>query len=452
MTSFSARLRAKATSLVLATLCLASALRAQPSPLDEKDPAAKPQESTTRPLTEKPAPSPNPSEEETLRKLSELSPHDPQALIKGLEDFLGRFPESPRREQVLRTLYRQALEANDPSKAIAAAEKLLERNAEDPDLLSGLTDLYDRQTDSASRSKALGYATRFVEHAEKLAKQSPPAEIPAEKWTEVHSLIRATAYFMRGKVNAKSGEDEPAAADFEKSLAIYPTAEVAERLGDLAMQRNETDRAIDAYATAFTIPDKRMEPARREQIRRKLGSAYLSKHHTEKGLGDLILARYDELASSLATRFRAEGKAGQESRDPSEFVLQRLDGSELRLRELRGKVVVMDFWATWCGPCRLQGKLIEQVVENFRQEPAVMFLAVNTDEDRAVVPNFLEEEKWTTPVVYGLGLDRLLGIRALPTVLVLDREGRVAFRQAGLDPLRFVSTLEGKIREALEKN
>ena len=51
--------------------------------------------------------------------------------------------------------------------------------------------------------------------------------------------------------------------------------------------------------------------------------------------------------------------------------------------------------------------------ENFRHEPAVVFLAVNTDEDRTGVPAFLKEEQWTTPVAYSQGLDRLLGVQSL---------------------------------------
>ncbi|MFB3921404.1 MAG: redoxin family protein [Terriglobia bacterium] len=436
--------------LLLAVISLAPGWDAHSQAPGEKNNLAGPPRSGTEDITRKSDPAED--ESRAWQKLLELSPNDPRTLIKGLEDFLARFPQSPRREQVLRTIYQQALQSNDPRKAIEAGEKLLALNPEDPDLLTGLTDLYGRSSDAASRTKALTYATRFVEHAEKFAAQSPSAEIPAGKWSELESAIRATAYFLRGKVHAESGEVELAVADFEKSLAIYPTADVAERLGDVSLQGGDTDRAIDAYATAFVIPDKRADPARRELIRRKLGSAYIAKYRSEKGLGELILARYDKLALSLAGRVRADSKADKLSRDPSEFILQRLDGSELHLRELKGKVVVMDFWATWCAPCRLQGKLIEQVVESFRQEPAVTFLAVNTDEDRSGVPKFLKEENWTTPVVYGPGLEQLLGIRALPTVLILDREGRVAYRQAGLDPGSFVPVLQGKIREALEMN
>jgi thioredoxin-related protein len=89
------------------------------------------------------------------------------------------------------------------------------------------------------------------------------------------------------------------------------------------------------------------------------------------------------------------------------------------------------------------------VVENFRNEPAAVFLAVNVDEDRAGVPAFLKEAQWTTQVAYSQGLDRLLGVQSLPTLLIFDRNGRVVFRQEGLTYETFVETVDKKVREAL---
>jgi thiol-disulfide isomerase/thioredoxin len=163
----------------------------------------------------------------------------------------------------------------------------------------------------------------------------------------------------------------------------------------------------------------------------------------------LVLARYDELSRSLAPRLKANGRPNAGAREPSDVVLQKLDGSPLRLADLRGKVVVLDFWATWCGPCRLEGRLLEKVVQSFRDNPATVFLAVNVDDDRENVPAFVQEESWTVPVVYAQDLDRLLGVRALPTLIIFGREAQVVFRQEGLDPESFVQTVEKKIRDTL---
>jgi len=434
--------------LLLLGLAMASPLAAEDQhPAPQPAPSEKAQEPNR-------AAAPSQAEAETaaLDKAFSAAPGDPQALIKNLEAFLEEFPQSARREQVLRTIYKQALQGNDPLKAATTAERLLELNPDDPELLSALTDLYDRQNDPASREKALRYATRFIQHAEKLTEGSRPAEIPAERWQEVRDLLRAAAYSRRGKIYAQSDESEKAAADFASSLAAYPTAQAAEQLGDVAMKLGDTSRAMDAYATAFILPDKRLDAARREQIRRKLGSAYALKNPSEQGLGDLILARYDELVQSHPERFAAESKTNSDVRDPFEFVLARLDGTPLKLAELRGKVLVMDFWATWCGPCRLEGKLLERVLETFRAEKSVEFLAVNTDEEPSVVADFVKDAGWKVPVVYARGLDGALGIRALPTVLILDAKGRVVFRQVGIDPGSFVTTLEAKVRQALMKS
>jgi thiol-disulfide isomerase/thioredoxin len=257
----------------------------------------------------------------------------------------------------------------------------------------------------------------------------------------------AAAYLMRGKLYAKSGETDKAMADYEKSYAAYPSEQLAERLGDLAAKKNDLERAVNEYATAFAFPGP--DPSRQGEVRRKLGSCFVALHQSEKGLGDLILVRYDELMRELAPRFKDSRQPNANLKDPFAYVLQRTDGSPLRLADYRGKVLVLEFWATWCGPCRMEGKLLERVTENFRNQPAAVFLAVNVDDDRAGVPAFLKEEQWTTPVAYSQGLDRLLGVQSLPTLVIFDRSGRVVFRQEGLVLSSFVETLDKKVREAL---
>lgn len=386
------------------------------------------------------------TESDALQKALSAPPTDPQALLNNLEGFLTKFPKSEQREQVLRSIFKLAMQSNDPKRAAAAAEQLHEDDPDDPELLTVLVDLHLRLSGEASRAKALEFANRFVERAEELAGEEPVEGETAGQREETSAMLRATAHFMRGRAYAKANDDAKAVADFERSLELYPTAQVAEHLGDAALKAGDLDRAVDAYLTAFVFPD-RIEPGRRDQFRKKLGSAWVAKYESEAGLGERVLARYDELVRKLASRFAPESKPA--SSDLYDYEFERLEGGRTPLADYRGRIVVMDFWATWCGPCRLEGPLFHRVQERFGGEERAVFLLVNLDEDRSGVPRFVEEEKWTLPVVYGHGLDRMLGVRALPTVIILDGEGRVVYRKVGLDLATFVPTLEAKVRELL---
>jgi len=388
-------------------------------------------------------------ENAALTEAVESAHRDPQVLIKNLASFLERFPDSPRREQVVLTIYRQALQSNDPHMAIEYGEKLLAIHSGDLALLSSLVDLLGRENDAGSHAKAIADATQFIDLAERVSTEPAPKNIAAEQWQETCSLTRSSGFLMRGKLYDKAGENGKAFADYEKSFAIYPSSDVAERLADLAAKQGDGDRALEYYATAFAFPERSVDPAHREELRKKLGYIYAGKYKSEKGLGDLVLAKYDDLNRALKARIGQSKSANVEVHDPFQFVLERLDGTSVRLGDYRGKVIMVDFWATWCGPCRLAGRLMERVVADFRGQTDPLFLALNTDQDRTGVAGFVREEQWKIPVAYADGLDHLLEVTALPTILIFDRQGRVVFRTEGVDPETFQQQVEQKLHEAL---
>jgi len=112
--------------------------------------------------------------------------------------------------------------------------------------------------------------------------------------------------------------------------------------------------------------------------------------------------------------------------------------------------VVIDFWATWCGPCRAQQPLYEQVQKRFRSRSDVVFLRVSTDEDRSAVAPFLKQQGWGPLSYFEDGLASLLRVNSIPTAMVLDRRGQVFSRMNGFIADRFVDMLSDRIREALE--
>ena len=136
-------------------------------------------------------------------------------------------------------------------------------------------------------------------------------------------------------------------------------------------------------------------------------------------------------------------------KDTFGFTLRNLNGTPLPLAPLKGKVVVLSFWATWCGPCRELEPLFAQVAKNYEGNSSLAFYAVDTDEDEAQVPEFVAREKWNVPVAFADGLDDFMGVDTLPTVIIFDRAGKITFRLNGFPAKGFSESLTTAIQEAL---
>jgi len=115
------------------------------------------------------------------------------------------------------------------------------------------------------------------------------------------------------------------------------------------------------------------------------------------------------------------------------FDLAALDGGRVQSSAFEGKVLLLEFWATWCSPCVAQARILEPIHRDF-DERGVEFVAISLGEDAATVRSYVER----TPFPYRVLIDPddelsgRLGIFALPTVMIVDRTGRIAYQQPGL--------------------
>jgi cytochrome c biogenesis protein CcmG/thiol:disulfide interchange protein DsbE len=129
------------------------------------------------------------------------------------------------------------------------------------------------------------------------------------------------------------------------------------------------------------------------------------------------------------------------------FSLPLFDGTTLRLEDLRGKVVFLNFWASWCPPCRAEAGMLEAAWHEYKDR-GVVFVGANIQDKEPDARAFLEE----FAITYPNGIDRGskiaidYGVWGLPETFLIDREGRIVYKHVGA--LGW-STVTGKLDEAL---
>jgi thiol-disulfide isomerase/thioredoxin len=386
--------------------------------------------------------------ETELQKAIADAGNDRGALVRNLQHYLQRFPDPPRKAAVYRALVESCEQVQDDACALNYSEQLIALRPDDSEIIMLAVGLLQKQGDEASLTRASGYVTRVLDRIDKATATEKPARVSLAEWLEHHDELRAALYNLRGQIEKSQHDDAAAEKDLRMSYAVRRNAVAAEQLGELAEMRRDYAAAAQEYLLAFVLPeDSPVGKVNRREIRKRLGNVWRQLHGSEQGLGDAVLAQYDQLGVAATTVNPVT--ANNNAKDAYAFVLRKLDGTPVPLAPMRGKVLVLSFWATWCGPCRELEPQFVQVAKAYAGDSNIAFYAVNTDEDESLVAPFLSHEKWDVPVVYADGLDEFVKVGSLPTVMILDRAGKITYRINGYPPEGFAENLTNAIQAAV---
>jgi thiol-disulfide isomerase/thioredoxin len=157
------------------------------------------------------------------------------------------------------------------------------------------------------------------------------------------------------------------------------------------------------------------------------------------------------MATGLFNPSMDKPEAGTASQANADFDFTDGKGSVQSTSSLRGKVVFINFWASWCPPCRAEFPSIETFYTQFKDNPDIYFLTINEDNDPATGKAYLDKERFSVPMYQSSGtVPAEVYSGSLPTTVVLDKNGKVRFHHTGFANYasdKFVKQIEELINE-----
>ncbi len=157
------------------------------------------------------------------------------------------------------------------------------------------------------------------------------------------------------------------------------------------------------------------------------------------------------LTCGVVLTLSAHASSVKLSEPAPDFTLKTLEGPNLRLEEYRGQVVLINFWASWCGPCRQEMPILDRLHQRY-EDTGFAVLGVNVEGETAPAQKIVDKTNVTFPVLIdeGQAVSEMYELEAMPSTVVVDRDGVVRYVHRGYKPgdeAKYVEVVKKLIRE-----
>lgn len=239
--------------------------------------------------------------------------------------------------------------------------------------------------------------------------------------------MNATMVDALGWVHFQAGRAEDAERELRQALDLDPQNMSAfHHLGRLFEAARQPDSAESYYIRGAMVASPMTNPNRAA-----LRALFVARRGSAEGYDQYYAGIRDLDRARRRATIATEIKTTRDRDTLPSFQLTALSGDTVRSSALAGRVTVINFWGTWCGPCVVEMPEVQRFWQSVARDTTVRFLTINNDQNLRDLREWLGQRRYDIPVLVDAGYAGRVGVNAFPTTWFVDRTGRIAFVKRG---------------------
>jgi thiol-disulfide isomerase/thioredoxin len=293
-------------------------------------------------------------------------------------------------------------------------------------------------------------ASQFCNEGIKLAREhlknpneDKPVYMDKEDWENSRKYSLAMILDTHGSIQNKLGNKAEALTLFEEAVHLTDRSQT-----DINENYIKLLFDMEKYEIAKNVIEEEISEGKATQSMRSLLADIFSKEGGSDDKFDEYIEKFDNAAKE---KLQAKLKHEMKNEPAPDFELLNMDGKTVKLSDYKGKTVVLDFWATWCGPCLQSFPVMKKAVEKYADNPDVEFLFVNTlervPEKKKNAEEFLQRTKYPFHVLLDDQNEVVekFKVQGIPTKFIIDGNSNIRFQSVGF------SGVESEVLEELDQ-